>query len=448
MMKRKTLHIIALALLTALPVAGNAKTWTLDECIQYAMQHNIQIQKNKVSEEQGMVNLRQNRAALWPSLSFSTGQSMGYRPYQQSTAIVQNGQVTQTNNKVTYQGSYGLNANWTVWNGGINHKNVQAQKLQNQMTELQTEANELNIQEQIAQLYVQIMYCKEAQKVNEQLCETAQKVYDRGVEMKRQGLMAEADIAQLEAQLSNAKYDVVNSQTMVANYKRQLKSLLELKLDEDFDVQGNIPSDAAALAEIPSAQSVYSTALENRPEMKTARLNVEAADMQLDIARRGYYPTVSVTAGLGDSHYSAAHMNVGEQMKRNLNASVGMTVSVPIWDQRRNKSNVESAKLNRVTSQLDLADRERTLSSTVEQYWLQATSNQQSFRAAQAQVKSQQASYDLINSQFTNGLKNTVDLLQARDNLVNAKQNQLQSKYTTLLNMQLLRFYAGEKMSL
>lgn len=434
--------------LCCMMAARAQEAWNLERCINYALENNIQIQKNRVSEQEGEVALWQDKGALFPSLSFSTSHSMGYRPFEEGTNIVQNGQVTNTKNKVTYQGSYGLNAQWTLWNGGVNQKNIKKQEVQNEITRLNTEQSELTIQEQIAQLYVQIMYTKEAILVNEKLQKTAQSQYERGLEMMNQGQLAKADVAQLEAQLSSARYDVTSSRTLLLNYKRQLKALLELDLNTEFDVSGDIPTDEQVLALVPSAQDAYAKALEVRPEIKSAQLAIDAADMQLDIARRGFYPTIGIAASMGDSHYSASRDGVGNQMKENLNISAGVTISVPVFDNRRNRSNVKSARLSQVTSKLDLQDKKNTLSSTIEQYWLNANSNQQNFLAARDRVKSQEASYELLNEQFQNGLKNTVDVLQGRDNVISAAQDLLQSKYTTLLNVQLLKFYTGEKINL
>ena len=424
------------------------QTWTLQDCLDYALKHNIQVQKNRISEERGDVSLWQDKGALFPSLSFNTGHSVGYRPFTEVINVVQGDQVTSTRSNVTYQGSYGLNANVTLWNGGINYKNIKEQELQNRITALATEQSELTIQEQIAQLYVQIMYTKEAKKVNEQLMATAQSQYDRGVEMMRQGQMARADVVQLEAQLSSARYSVVNSETQLANYKRQLKALLELDLNTVFDVAGNTPTDEQVLALVPSAQEAYAKALEVRPEIKSAELSIEAADMQLDIAKRGFLPTIGASASLGSNHSTGSKNAWGEQMKTNLNMSAGLNFSVPIFDNRRNMSNVKTAKLQQLSSKLDLQDKKNALSSTIEQYWLNANNGQQNYIAAKARVKSQEASYELLNEQFQNGLKNTVDVLQGRDNVISAEQDLLQSKYTALLNIQLLKFYTGEKIDL
>lgn len=424
------------------------QTWTLQNCLDYALEHNIQVQKNRISEERGEVNLWQDKGALFPSLSFNTGHSVGYRPFTEVINVVQGDQVTSTRSNVTYQGSYGLNASVTLWNGGINYKNIKEQELQNRITALTTQQSELSIQEQIAQLYVQIMYTKEAKKVHEQLLATAQSQYDRGVEMMKQGQIAQAEVVQLKAQLSSAQYDVVNNETQYANYKRQLKALLELDLNTAFDVAGNLPTDEQVLALVPSAQEAYAKALEVRPEIKSAELSIEAADMQLDIAKRGFLPTIGASASLGSNHSTGSKNGWGEQMKTNLNMSAGLNVSVPIFDNRRNMSNVKTAKLQQLSSKLDLQDKKNTLSSTIEQYWLNANNGQQNYLAAKARVKSQEASYELLNEQFQNGLKNTVDVLQGRDNVISAEQDMLQSKYTALLNIQLLKFYTGEKIDL
>lgn len=439
----------ALSLLMFCTVATYAQqAWTLQDCLDYALKHNIQVQKNRISEERGEVSLWQDKGALFPSLNFNTGHSVGYRPFTEVISIVQGDQVTSTRSNVTYQGSYGLNASVTLWNGGVNYKNIKEQELQNRITALATQQSELTIQEQIAQLYVQVMYTKEARKVHEQLLTTAQSQYDRGVEMMKQGQMSQAEVVQLEAQLSSAQYAVVNSETQLANYKRQLKALLELDLNTPFDVAGNAPTDEQVLALVPSAQEAYAKALETRPEIKSAELSIEAADMQLDIAKRGFLPTIGASASLGSTHSSGNKNGWGEQMKTNLNMSAGLNFSVPIFDNRRNMSNVKTAKLQQLSSKLDLQDKKNTLSSTIEQYWLNAYNGQQNYIAAKTRVKSQEASYELLNEQFQNGLKNTVDVLQGRDNVINAEQDMLQSKYSALLNIQLLKFYTGEKIEL
>lgn len=449
-MSYKNYLMYAACLFQALAVAGQDSTrWSLQECIDYAIAHNIQLKQNKITEEQGAADLLQKKAELFPSLSFSTTQAIDYRPLQKSeTSIVANGIANSSSNKLTENGNYGLNASWTVWDGGANRKNIKAQKLQNQISALATQATANSIQEQIAQLYVQILYSKDALDVNKAMEETAKSQFGRGKEMYEQGQISKADLAQLEAQAASAQYDCVATQTQIDNYKRQLKELLEITDDRKFDISGIGTNDEATMQLIPSVNEVYQKALNLRPEIQSSRLGIDAADLDIDIAKAGYYPSTSLTAGIGDSHYSGSRESAGEQMRQNLSASAGVTLSIPIFDNKRNKTNVQKAKLNKMDSELQLQDQQKKLYSTVEEYWLNAYSNQQKYVAANAKLKSAQTSYELLDEQFKNGLKNIVELMNGRDELMSAQQDRLQSKYNTLLHIQLLKFYQGESINL
>ena len=449
-MSYKDCFICAAFLLPPLAAAGQDTTqWSLQQCIDYAIEHNIQLRQNKVAEEQGEADLAQKRAELFPSLSFSTTQSVAYRPLQESASnIVTNGIANNSTNKFTENGNYGLNASWTVWDGGANRKNVKAQRLQNQISALTTQATANTIQEQIAQLYIQILYSKDALDVNKAMAETAQSQYERGKEMFGQGLISKADLAQLESQAASTRYDGVATQTQIANYTRQLKELLEITDNRKFDIQDFRSSDGVDALLIPDVAEVYQAALNLRPEIRSSRLNVDAADLDIDIAKAGYYPSVSLTAGIGDSHYSGSRESAGEQMRQNLNVSAGVTLSVPIFDNKRNKTNLKKAKLAKMDSELQLLDQQKQLYSTIEGYWLNAYNNQQQYIASLAQLKSAQSSYELLDEQFKNGLKNIVELMNGRDELMSAQQNKLQSQYGTLLNIQLLKFYKGESINL
>lgn len=442
-----------LSTLTALALSCSSQawaqqTWTLQQCLDYAEAHNIQVQKSLLSQQDASEQLKQSKAALFPTLSFSWNEGGSYIPFQETVTMVQNGMATSTNNRLTQNGSVGLNASWTVWNGGINYKNIKAQRLQEELTAVQTELQLKTIQEQIAQLYVQILYTIEAKNVNEQLAATAKQQLERGQERFKLGDLAKADLAQLEAQYASTQYDVVNSQTQIDGLKRQLKELLQLSISTTFDINTEETADERALQPIPSKEEVYELALLKRPEIKAAQLQSDAADVQLDIAKRGYLPTISMSAGIGDSHYSASDDSYGKQLKHNLNGNIGIGLSVPIVDGRRNKTAVNRATISKTSAALDLLDKQTALGSTIENLWLNATSAQQRFISASAAVKSQETNYELINEQFKAGLKNIVDLLQARDNLLQAQANKLQSKYTTILNTQLLHFYEDGKLGI
>ncbi len=449
MNKNILLSVLVMFLCSVEAIAENGKQWSLGECIEYAMANNITLKKTQLARLSATEDRKQASAGLLPSLSASTNQSVGYRPWvNDGVSTVSNGTVATSVNKSYYNGSYGINASWTVWNGNQNRNNVKLNRIAEKQAELDSAATANNIQEQIAQLYVQILYLKEVIGVTRHSHETSLRNEERGREMMEAGKMSKADLAQLTAQTAQDKYSMVEAESNLANYKLQLKQLLEITDDEDFDISAPTASDEQALGDIPALRTVYEAALTARPEIENGRLGIESSKLNMAIAKAGKLPTVSLTGGVGTSTTSMNSKAWGTQIKTNFDASVGATVSVPIFDNRKTRTAINKARLQHEESILDLQDKQKQLYSTVEGYWLDANTNQQKFRAAMASTESEQASYDLLSEQFRLGLKNIVELMAGKNNLLNAQQNRLQSKYMTILDMQLLNFYRGETMNI
>ncbi len=423
-------------------------TWTLQDCISYALDNNIQINQSRITTAQNQLDVTQSKASLFPSLSFSTNQNGSWRPFSESTVNLSNGTMTTTRNTTSYNGSYGLNASMTLWNGGRNTKNIKKNELTRDMSELDVQKNENSIQEQITQLYVQILYQTEAVAVNKELLKGSELQRDRAKEMVEVGSLAKVDLAQLEAQVSQDKYNVVNSQSQLENYKLQLKQLLEIVGPEDFNVATTNVTDKEVLATIPDRVDVYNTALTLRPEIASSRLNIESSALAVDIAKAGYLPTVSLNASVGTNNSSGIGTAFFKQIKTNMSNSLGISVSVPIFDQKSNLTGIRKAKLAYANSNLQLKDAEKTLYSSIENFWLNATTSQQQYIYAKSNVESMQESYDLVSEQFRLGLKNVVELTTGKNNLLQAEQQLLQSKYNTLYNMAMLEFYRGNNIKL
>lgn len=183
-------------------------------------------------------------------------------------------------------------------------------------------------------------------------------------------------------------------------------------------------------------------------------LGIEHGNVGIDIAKAGRMPTISLTGGIGTSTISGTHTQMGvsstwgNQMKSNINGSIGVTLSVPIFDNRAAKTAITKAEISLQQSKAEADDAKSNLALTVQGFWINATTNQQRFRAAVASVASAQDSYDLLSEQFRLGLKNIVELTNAKTTLLNAQQNRLESKYMAILYLQLLYFYKGEEMKM
>ncbi len=437
---------LSVALMLTSALSAQTKLWTLQECVDYAMQNNITLQKARLQQQSAKEDVSQSKAALLPSLNASTSHNFAYRPWQSSgITTVTNGTVNTKVEKTSYNGSYGLNASWTVWNGNRNRNQVKLNKLSEERADLEIQETANSIQEKIAQLYVQILYLIEAVKVDEASLETAKKNEDRGREMVDVGMMSKADLSQLTSQRSTDEYNIVSAKAQVSNYKLQLKQLLELKGSEEFDVAVPETTDNMAQEDVPTVMSVYEQALGIRPEIQNAEMAVKSSDISIDIAKAGRMPTVSLSASASTNTNSLANNGWGDQMKFNFNSGAGVNISVPIFDQRQTKTNVNKARIQRETNLLALQDQHKQLYQTIENYWLDATTNQQKFRAALATVESEQQSFSLLQEKFNVGLTNIVELMTGKDRLLQSEQNCLQSKYMTILNMQMLKFYEGRR---
>lgn len=432
--------LVGLCLLFSIPLS--ARKWTLQECLAYAVAHNISVKQKAISRKSAHEDLLQSKAALLPSLTASTSQGINYTPFIESgRATVANGYVQNSIDKVSYNGVYAINYNWTIWNGNQNHLQIKQNKLLEQQAELDSAITANSIQEQIAQIYVQILYTAEAVKVNQQSLEWSKANEERGKTMLEVGTISKSDLSLLTAQRASDEYNVVAQQSNLQNYTRQLKALLQLTNEESFEVEvpDNLSSDA--LQEIPGLLPVYEQALTRRPEIAGQELAIKSNELNVKIAKAQRYPTIALTGGANTNMTTLGNGAYGTQLKQNLGLSSGVSISFPIFDNRQIKTAVNKAKLSLESSRLEMDNQRTQLYSTIENYWIQANTNQAKYKSALVNSNSQQTSYEMLSEQFRLGLKNIVELREGMNNLITAKQNELESKYLTLYNIQMLEFY-------
>lgn len=448
MMKQQSLLFTAL-LTSALSLSAQEdKQWTLEDCINYALEKNIQLQQNKISLQESEEDVKEAKAALFPSLSFSTGHNVVNRPYQENSSTVSGTEIISSDSKTTYSGNYGLNAQWTLWNGNQRLNNIKQQKTNREIAQLTVAETENMLKEQIAQLFIQILYADESIAINKGTVEVSRATYERAQELIKEGSISKADLAQLEAQLSNDEYQLVTSESTLRNYKLQLKQLLELDNTKEMSLVLPHISDEHVMELLPSQTDVYQTALATRPEIKSSKLDIDNAKLAISSAKAGYMPTISLLASTSSTTNSSSSNNWTQQMKYGWNNMIGLSLSLPIFDQRQTKTSIRKARLQYDTTQLNLINAQKELYSTIESLYLDALNAQQQYVAAETKLKSSQTSFDMVSEQFNLGMKNTVELLTEKNNLLSAQQQRIQAKYMAILNRTLLNFYAGQEIEL
>lgn len=436
---RCTIFVLASGLLSIASLNAQNK-WTLRECIDYAREKNIQVQKSKLSVSSYDVDIAQSKAALFPSLSGSVSQNFG------------NSQVADNNGNYKYEqtfsGQYGLSANWTIYNGKKNVNNIKQAKLNKEAEEFNTQDIQNDIEISITQAYLQMLYTRESIKNNENTVASTQVQLQQTKDFLDAGSITRSEYAQVEAQYSSDKYNLVLAQNSFDNYKLQLKQLLELDYDVDFDLEFPEIGDDEVLQAIPLKSDIYQKALSIMPEIANSRLGVDIANISKSTAKAGYLPTLSLSGSIGTGNIYNQSTSFMRQIDRNFNQSIGLTLSIPIFDNRQNKSNVQKAQIEIETAQLNLIDAQKTLLRTIETLYQDAVSAQSKYLASRDKLESAKLSYELVTEQYNLGMRNTVELTTEKTNYVNAQQELLQAKYTALLSLKLLNFYQGYEITL
>ena len=408
-----------------------SKTWTLQECLDYAYQNNIQVRQSRNNQLSGIEDTKQAKAALFPSLVASTTQS--YTNYPSS-------EVTDNN---SYTGTYGITAGMTIFEGGKLRTEVKRQKVQNQMDALSVEESVNDIRIAIVQAYMQCLYAADAVRINRSTAEASKAQRDRAEEMLRTGSISRVAFAQLQSQYSSDEYQIVVAGSTLDNYKLQLKQLLELDIMEEMNPAVPGVKEENVLKALPPKNEVYETALKVMPQIRRGELGIEAAKLEEKSARAGFFPSISLSASVGTGHMSNNDFESGSQIWNRFNENVGLTLNIPIFSNRKNRTAVNKAKIALNDSYLEWTSLQKELLRNVESAYLDAVSAQAQYLSAREKEKYARESYELTSEQFRVGVKNTVELITAQNEYSAAQQQVLQAKYLTLLSIELLNIYQG-----
>jgi outer membrane protein len=423
---------------------AEARTWTLQECIDYAIENNISLRQSRNTLLSGLEDTYQAKSAMLPSLSGSVSQGITNRPFSQNgNSTVIGSDVYSTSKSTSWSGNYGLNAGMTLYGGGSLRTSLKQSRLQNSIDSLSVEESTNDIVISIVQAYMQCLYASEAVKVGESTAEAAKAQLERAKELKNAGELSKVDVAQLESQYASDLYQVTAAKTNLDNYKLQLKQLLELGVSDEIVLEEPTDDESGVLRLLPSKEEVYAAALEAMPDVRKAEMNETAAELSVRQAKSAYSPTLSANASVGTTNVTGTGNSFGDQLEKNFNESIGLSLQVPIFQNRKAKSAVNKAKIEQENSRLERLSAEKNLLKEIENTYLEAVSAQSKYLSAKEQARYAEESYNLTAEQFSVGMKNTVELITAQNTLLDAQVQLLQSKYTALMDNAILDIYQG-----
>ena len=431
---------LPLAFLAALPLlsfgqsdTAQVKVWTLEDCIRYAREKNLNVQSAQVNLFSAESDIKQASAARLPGLSASISQGLTHARRD----------IESNENAYAYSANAQLSASMTLYNGGRLNNTLTQKKTEAQARAYDVARTRNDIEISVTQAYLQVLYARESVGINQKTVESSLSQVELSKELYEAGSIALSDYAQMQSQ-----YQLVAAQNTLDKSILDLKQLLELEAGYDFRLDFPEISDEQVSEPIPSSLSVYNSALQSMPEVKSAQLGIESAKLGEKIAKASGIPSLSLSAGIGTGYATTSSDAFARQLDRSLSENVGLSLSIPIFNNRNTRTAVEKARLQSVSADLSLQSVKKDLLSTVESLWQDAVSAQSRYQAASEQLRSAQISYDLVNQQFAEGMKNTVELLQEKNNYLSAQMEAVQAKYQAVLSIKLLNFYQNKPITL
>jgi outer membrane protein len=418
-------------------VSAQTKVWTVDDCIQYALDKNIQVQKARVNNSINEEYLKQAKAAWIPSVSGSARQNYGWSNVLNNAT----GSTVFTQNDLF---SVSASSGMTVYNGSRIRNSVRQSETNYEADKYNTEVVKETVSLNVLNAYLQVLYAEEQVKnTNDQIASLSEQLILAGERMKL-GAIANSDYLQVKSQVATEKQTLAVALSQLAINRIALMQLMEFPIADDFQVEHPNLDSLINQKRMPDPAEVYQTALQIKPEVKNAELLKKSSLISIDLAKANYYPNISLNAGVSTS-YSGSQKETysGSQIANNISPAIGLTASIPIYSNRQAKTSVAVAKLNQNTAELNDFNTKDILRKEIEQACQDVVSSQIEYEASSEAYNAVKESYDVASEKYFQGLMNSVDFLIQKTSFIAAESSLLQSKYRLIFSYKVLDFYTG-----
>lgn len=417
---------------------AQTKVWSVDDCIQYALEKNIQVQKAQVSSNISEINMTYAKAGWHPSLSGNVRQNFDW-----------SNQTTDVAGATVFKGSSGTNislsSGMTVYNGNKIRNTVTKSETDFEAAQYNTDVIKENVSLSVLNGYLQVLYSEEQVKNSmNQITSTAEQL-NLAEERYKLGAIANSDYLQVKSQLATEKQTLASAQSQLAINRITLMQLMELPETPDFSIEHPDLDSLINQKRSPDPVEIYQIALGLKPEVKNAELNKKSSLISIDLAKAGYYPDISLNAGVSSLYSSSARPDnsFGYQLKENVSPAIGLTATIPISLNRQVKTNVEIARKNSDNAELDEFNVRNVLRKAIEQACQDVTSSQIEYEASSEAYSAVKESFDVASEKYAQGIMNSVDFLIQKTSFIAAESSLLQSKYKLIFSYKILDFYTG-----
>lgn len=438
----RTIFTLAYMLLLALFATLHAQElWTLEKCITYAHENNIQIKQSQLNTQYQQNNLKGQKSLRLPNLSGQVSQNQNYGRSLTYDNTYKNVNSAQTD--------FGLGTQVTIYQGMHINNSIKKTELDLKASfeDLAKAKDDLSLN--IASTFLEILFAKELVKVSEDQLVITDQQYKQSQEKVNAGSLANGALMEIEAQAAREELNLVDAKNQLQLAKLKLAQMLELAFTDQFDVE--IPSlpEVNAKTSVITSQDVYLTALKQRPEIRGAEYRLQSTEFQLKMAKGVLCPTLTAYANyynLYNNKYSDLNgksINFSDQLTNNQRKGLGMQLNIPIFNRLQSKVQVDNAKIQMLNTQLELEGTKKVLRQEIETAQTTAIAAFNRFKSSEKAVASMKEAFRYSEEKFNVGMVNAVEYNTSKTNLVKASSDLLSAKYEFIFRSKILDFYRG-----
>ena len=442
-MKRYVLSLMIGSL--GLGTANAQKAWSLRECCDYAIEHNISIKQQENQCRQQEIQLSTAKNSRLPDVNGSVGQNFSF-----GRGLTIDNTYTNTNTSST---SFQLGANLPLFTGFEIPNQIKLSKLNLEAATADLEKAKNDIRMQVAQAYVQILYDMEIADVAHRQIAIDSAQVARLQAFVDNGKASEAELSQQKATMANSKLTATQADNNLKLELLALSQLLELPSPEGFTVVRPNPDELAKLMnqdKLITPDDIYAEALGVKPEILSQQLKLKGTEHSIKIAQAGHYPTLSLSGGLGTNYYTTSGFkseSFGKQLENNFSQYIGLNLSVPIFSRFQTRNRIRSARIDQANQQLQLDNTKKTLYKEIQQVYYNAQNAQSKEKSSAEAVQSSKDAFQLMQAKYENGKANITEFNESKNSYLKSESDLVQARYENLYQHALLEFYRGKELN-
>jgi outer membrane protein len=440
-MKTRVISIVLAAFVSA-QTAWADQGWTLDRCIEYALENNIQVRQSDIAAQNRDVDYNSARSNRLPGVSAGASQNWSF-----GRSITADNTYANTNTAST---SFSIGADMTLFAGRRIAGNIEMAELSLEAAKSDLERIKDDVRVQVAQAFIQIVYNRSILDVARNQVTIDSMQVERLTALAAIGKASSAEVASQRATLAQSRLSVTQADNNLSMSILTLTQLLELPSPDGFEII-QPQTDELEFSVPDSPESIYADALDVKPTIKSEELRLQQAEKSIDVAKGGFYPTLSLSAGAGTNYYTSSNFasdGFGTQLKNNFGPHIGLNLSIPIFSRNSNRNSVRSAQLGRMNQELQLDNAKKQLYKEIQQAYYNAVASKGRYESSREVESSAQESFDLVQAKYEGGKASITEFNESKNRLVTAQADVIKYRYEYLFNTALLEFYRNSNFEL